>query len=301
MRFLGFLAAFLLAATAIAQLPQGQGEIIVTSQRVAYSLTLDIDVIRWEFQTQPPDGVTIAATGVRSAAAETDGAAYLVIAWTSETTARLLRLGSGDAPVPPVVGPIAELRTSADTVKRGQAVTLTWTAGGTATGATLQGLPVALAGTQTVTPQATTTYLFVSQDGTRTAVAQRIVTVSDLPPPVPPVAGLWILGVRDPLAPGLTAEQVNAFDAADVRTFMAANCAKSPDGSPGFLFTSPTSDLSKMPQVWRDAQAALAKDFPAVKPPCWMVSNGKTKWAEPWPANSAAVLTRLQDAVKGMK
>lgn len=296
-----FLAAILAVFASVhAQLA---GEIVVASQRVTYSLILDTDVIRWEFQVPPPDGITINGTGQRTATAETDGATYIVIAWTSDSTARLLRLGSGVGPVPPVVGPTAELTSSAETIAKGQSVTLNWTAGGTSTGATLQGSPVAMTGSQAFTPSASTTFVLVATDGTRTAVAQRIVVVTDQPPPPPPVTQPWAVIVYESSA-AMTPGQTDICRGKSLQDWFVLRKFLGPDKLPSLVRIDKDAVVEGPPDkaAWinagRTAALASGKPLPLI---VWSAGPLGQPTVEPLAADSAAQQTRIEALVKGVK
>jgi hypothetical protein len=115
----------------------------------------------------------------------------------------------------------------------------------------------------------------------------------DPPVPIPtplPAAGLYVLIVHDPLQQ-IPQDQQDAMDAEDVRKFLRENCAKDTSGAPAFRFVSPKSNLAKEPQIWRDA---LKVEHPGIEPPYWIVSNGRTKLVEPFPADKDAVLAALK-------
>jgi len=89
-----------------------------------------------------------------------------------------------DKPAPPP-SLIEAFTAEPETIKRGEATTLTWSCPRAKT-VTINGAAAATAGKQVLTPQTTTTYTLAASDGPKTETAQRTVTVSDTPPPPPP-------------------------------------------------------------------------------------------------------------------
>ncbi len=89
--------------------------------------------------------------------------------------------GTPPSPTPSTL-PTASLKASAGSIQVGQSSTLTWTTGN-AVSATLNGGPVALTGSQIVSPSSTTTYTLAATNASGTTISTAVVTVTAAPPP----------------------------------------------------------------------------------------------------------------------
>jgi hypothetical protein len=86
-------------------------------------------------------------------------------------------------PPPPPIKLIEAFTVSPETIKKGQSAKLAWSCP-KARNVTINGVAVPVTGNQSVSPQATATYTLIAQaEGLQTETAQRILVVSDLPPP----------------------------------------------------------------------------------------------------------------------
>lgn len=105
-------------------------------------------------------------------------------------------------PPPPPAAPTASLSANPTTVEKGQPTTLTWSTEN-ATDVTIEGIgAVQPSGSQSVTPQDSTTYRLVAKGpgGTQEATARITVTQPPPPPPPPPSASeeeLFSQNVKD--------------------------------------------------------------------------------------------------------
>jgi hypothetical protein len=96
--------------------------------------------------------------------------------------------GGTTPPVPPTVPPATiDLRSSVASITAGQSATLTWTSTGASSVSVAPGVSSALAGTATVTPAATTTYVARATNSAGQAVTDSV-TVTVATAPVPPTA-----------------------------------------------------------------------------------------------------------------
>lgn len=117
------------------------------------------------------------------------------------------------------------------------------------------------------------------------------------PPPTPtpvdppaPIAGdgLRVLVVYDDAAQ-LPPGQLSQLTDAAIRAYLQQHCAKAADGSPEFRFFTAKTDAAKQARNWRDAFARPRSSLP------WLVvSNGKTGYEGPLPADRDATLTLLK-------
>ena len=88
----------------------------------------------------------------------------------------------GIAPPPPVAVPSASLTASVKSIQSGQSSTLSWTTSN-ASSVTLNGGAVAVSGSSTVSPTATTTYTLNATNASGSASSAVIVTVTAAAPP----------------------------------------------------------------------------------------------------------------------
>lgn len=209
--------------------------------------------------------------------------------------------------VPPSpAGPTAELTVTPEKIKPNGKVSVSWKAGGTAKSATLQGVMVALAGTQEFAPAATTEYVLTVADGPQTVTARKTVVVDGTGPQPPPnpqpgpaVSGLTLLGVRAPIWPANTPQSmIDVETAKHVRDYLSENCHKDKSGAASFRFVAPGADLSReKDQLWKDLLAIPTGD---VKPPYWLIRSPVGQSIIAWPKDAAAAVAELQK-VKGAK
>ena len=183
-----FMAALALAWVG-AQYPARAQDIVCVQSGGLWDITVTAPGAKVKKWTIKPEMAAFIQTGDNTASGKLPAGLYEITAYTSDTSYRFERVSVGGVvpPTPdPVAGPTAELTSNVDAVKRGDSAILSYKAGGTAKTATFNGENVALSGTKTVAPQVNTVYIYVAFDGDKTAVAQRTITVSDTPPPVPP-------------------------------------------------------------------------------------------------------------------
>ena len=205
--------------------------------------------------------------------------------WTVFTP--LLR---GSEPPPPPPDQLVQAFTvEPDTIKRGGSARVSW-ACPKAKSVTLNGLAVAVSGSQIVSPDATTAYNLAATDGLKIETAQRILTVSDTPPP-PPVPGpLSVLVVYeqedlDNYPPG----QPAILTSKPVRDYLAAKCAKE-NGVPTFRFLDKDADISNlMPGLKAWFEQAKSRKLPTI-----ILSNGRDVFQGDLPVDPAAMLELLK-------
>lgn len=88
----------------------------------------------------------------------------------------------------------------------------------------------------------------------------------------------------------LPAGQLEIFTSGPIREYLKATCVKGVDGkTPERRFFDQATDVSKEPQLWQDAMK-----LPRASVPWLIVSNGKTGYSGPLPANVDATLTLLK-------
>jgi hypothetical protein len=88
----------------------------------------------------------------------------------------------------------------------------------------------------------------------------------------------------------LPAAQVSIFTSPDVSTYCRDHCTKGADGkTPEYRCFTSGCDVSKEPQVWQDAFKLPRQSLPWI-----VISDGKTGFSGPLPANTADTLTLLR-------
>ena len=203
-------------------------------------------------------------------------------------------------PVPPapVILPTAKLTAEPTNVKPGESTTLTWVTTG-AEKVTLQGEPVDAAGTVLVQPSLPTNLFTLAAESSAGIVySQTIVTVSDLPPPIPNPTPITEKGFRV-LIVEETEERVNLpksqleilLSLADggVRKFLEMKCVKDSKGNPEFRILDKDNDLSRDAKVWQDAWK-----IPHTPLPYLIATNGVTGFAGPLPKTPDETIAILQ-------
>lgn len=88
----------------------------------------------------------------------------------------------------------------------------------------------------------------------------------------------------------LTPAQLNILTGTKLRQWVAANCAKGPDGkTPQFRILDKDTDMSHESKTWQDAVKAERKALP------WLlVANGSKGTAAPLPADEDSLITLLE-------
>lgn len=224
------------------------------------------------------------------------------LVWSQTAMSSTAVIVSPGPVVPPTTGPTAELTLSPDTIKKGEKVVVSWKAGGTAKSATLQGVMVALAGTQEFAPPETTEFVLTAADGSQTVAAKKTVVVDGTGPQPPPkpdfppspaVTGLTLLGVRVPIWPANTPQaMIDVEMAKQVRDYLSANCPKDKSGAASFRFVAPGDDLNKEKDpLWKELMAMPTGD---VKPPFWLIRSPTAQSIIPWPSNPTAAVESLR-------
>lgn len=198
--FLAFLAT--LAAAAESKPVANPGEIVASA---AYVLTLDSPVLSWEID--PESAGTITPKGESSCVAEVT-APCVVTAWFDAEHGRSIRLG-GSPPIPPdPTKPTAKLTIEPESIAPGGSAVASWEAGGSAKTAKLNGETVTLTGAKVLKPTTTTKYIFEAIDGSVVVKSERILTVTDTPPPDPTTPTLHVFWLQTSIKPGEAANLI---------------------------------------------------------------------------------------------
>ena len=198
----------------------------------------------------------------------------------------------------PVILPTAKLTAEPTNVKPGESTTLTWVTTG-AEKVTLQGEPVDAAGTVLVQPSLPTNLFTLAAESSAGIVySQTIVTVSDLPPPIPNPTPITEKGFRV-LIVEETEDRINLpkgqleilLSLADggVRKFLETKCVKDAKGNPEFRILDKDNDLSRDSKVWQDAWK-----IPHTPLPYLIATNGVTGFAGPLPKTPDETIAILQ-------
>ena len=202
-------------------------------------------------------------------------------------------------PTPPVQ-PTATLEATPDKISKGQSSILNWLTSGANT-IKLQGVPVAPSGTQTVSPDKSTSYLLEAANGPAIAAAQRLVTVTDLPPPSPPPIaelGFRIMVIEDLLErPKLPPEQLNIILSTAPGSFLQfvnKNAVRDSRGYADIRYVGTMDDLSEDKPYWK-----AAYELPRTSLPWLIASNGKRGYSGPLPKTLSEALAIVQPLIGG--
>jgi len=180
--------------------------------------------------------------------------------------------GPGPIPPPPPVLMIESFTATPEIVQRGQPSILAWKAG-RAKSVTLNSVPVATTGQQVVEPSVTTTYTLTAVDGPTTETAQRIVIVTDTPPPTK----LGVLIVEEKTDRGKLpkgqVEILTSTASGSVIDYMMKHCAKGPDGkTPEYRIVDKDVSFAQESPQWQKIRKAF--DDLKLPVPGWIVGGG---------------------------
>lgn len=109
-------------------------------------------------------------------------------------------------------------------------------------------------------------------------------------PPIPGDSNRVLIVYESSQLSSLPPAQSVLMSSANVRDYLRKKCSLGPDGkTPEFRIWDKDVDASNVSQVWKDAMA-----MPRTAVPWIVVSNGKTGFAGPLPADEATLLTLLK-------
>jgi len=215
----------------------------------------------------------------------------LTIDWDARTVARkktvqLYHVRSAVPSVPPT----ATLNVSKDKIVKGEATILDWRTTDAKT-VRLNGEAIVPNGTKTVTPDITTTYLLTAESGNLRATDQRIVTVSDLPPPIINEPGLHVL-IIEPDATRRSYEMARLIGHPTVTNYLNQNCVRLMDTAQWRVF-DPKMDLTNTPSLWRTMMARPRTTLP------WLVAtNTYSSFEGPCPMDPNTFVAQIKELLK---
>lgn len=206
-------------------------------------------------------------------------------------------------PKPPVVLPTAKLTVDKNTISSpGEQVVATWSVTGPpGTKAVFDGVSVEMEGSKVLLPQQPINlYTLTATSIDHTIYAQQVVTIGEKPPPVDP-APIKLSGLRvlitfdDDKKNQLSRDQIGIIDSSVLRSYLDEKCAKAGDQTSEWRIVPHTTEFHDDQPTWKQAMA-----IPRDKSEWLIVSNGKSGYSGPLPANLTETLNLIK-SFEGVK